>query len=936
MVYTCAYFPDARRHARRGAGGQDGPRLPQAAAAARRDGGRGRLRLGRAWRCYMARHYGVHGARRTTSRASRSPMPAQRARAEGLDGRVEFIEDDYRNITGRYDAFVSVGMLEHVGRDHYRELGAVIDRCLTPDGRGLIHSIGRDQPAPLNAWIERRIFPGAYPPTLREMMDDLRAVRASRCSTSRTCGCTTRRRSSTGCALRGGRRARWPRCSTTRSCGRGGCTSPARSPAFTTGIAAAVPGAVRPPAATTCRGRARTCTAAERARPARRAVGDRARGDRSSTWRPGATSRIGGGLAELERRMAPAACRVPCVLDQATFPRAKAVRRLDHAGGGARPRARPGRLSAPVPDLRRACSVHLEGAAAAAALRRSTRSAASSSTPGCSSAPAREVRQHDVRQSSASRATAYRDRRPVPLPLSGRRRRDPLPGLPRPVPSRRAAPTRAAGGHAGTRVSRTHWQRSGLPSLVLRRTACPATPGTCPSATAISTSASAAWRSSCKRRDDVHRGATGSASIASSAGGSAARARGSSPSGLQLLPARRRSSPRRLGNAFVTGDAAGLATRDLCEGIGPAVRSGLRAAARDPRWRGSTRLEDVHGGLSLGGGRASALARSPLQAGARASGRATGRWPCGRPHRLTGSISRGSAPRAAPPRRSRRRPRRCRCASARCARGRRRRDRGPPAGLRPRSRRRCAAAPSCRSTSRFAGHHVPVRRVGRDHLHRQRRRVLVAPGVEARRLRDVERVDHRAVGHRPPADREVDRHGLGQRVEPVTLAREDAHLGAQPCPRRGGEVAATQRRRRWRGARLASCASGAGVELAAAAGSAATSTPGSQCCGRESRYCQPETSRAAAISHGTKRADIRRPAAAHPAARAAARSTAPAPGTEFAVLAEQRRAGLVHAAFAAEVPADRDRRLVDAQAALHLRGRARRAASRARRCAVAK
>jgi len=34
----------------------------------------------------------------------------------------------------------------------------------------------------------------------------------------------------------------------------------------------------------------------------------------------------------------------------------------------------------------------------------------------------------------------------------------------------------------------------------------------------------------------------------------------------------------RLGNAFVTGDSAGLATRDLCEGIGPAVRSGLRAA----------------------------------------------------------------------------------------------------------------------------------------------------------------------------------------------------------------------------------------------------------------------------------------------------------------------------------------------------------------------
>jgi len=41
---------------------------------------------------------------------------------------------------------------------------------------------------------------------------------------------------------------------------------------------------------------------------------------------------------------------------------------------------------------------------------------------------------------------------------------------------------------------------------------------------------------------------------------------------------RDKADPRRRGNAFVVGDAAGLATRDMCEGIGPAVRSGLLAA----------------------------------------------------------------------------------------------------------------------------------------------------------------------------------------------------------------------------------------------------------------------------------------------------------------------------------------------------------------------
>ena len=34
----------------------------------------------------------------------------------------------------------------------------------------------------------------------------------------------------------------------------------------------------------------------------------------------------------------------------------------------------------------------------------------------------------------------------------------------------------------------------------------------------------------------------------------------------------------RLENAFIAGDSVGLATRDLCEGIGPAIRSGHRAA----------------------------------------------------------------------------------------------------------------------------------------------------------------------------------------------------------------------------------------------------------------------------------------------------------------------------------------------------------------------
>ena len=94
----------------------------------------------------------------------------ERAKREGLEDRVEFVEDDYRTISEGCDAFVSVGMLEHVGKENYEALSELIKRSLKPDGIALLHSIGRNRPMLMNAWIEKRIFPGAYPPSIGEFM----------------------------------------------------------------------------------------------------------------------------------------------------------------------------------------------------------------------------------------------------------------------------------------------------------------------------------------------------------------------------------------------------------------------------------------------------------------------------------------------------------------------------------------------------------------------------------------------------------------------------------------------------------------------------------------------------------------------------------------------------------------------------------------------
>lgn len=118
---------------------------------------------------YMARHYGVKVRAFNISR-EQVRFAREQARQQGLSDQIEYVEDDYRNIQGQYDAFVSVGMLEHVGVDTFPVLADVVKRSLKPHGMALLHSIGRNQPSRVNAWIEKRIFPGGYPPSITEMM----------------------------------------------------------------------------------------------------------------------------------------------------------------------------------------------------------------------------------------------------------------------------------------------------------------------------------------------------------------------------------------------------------------------------------------------------------------------------------------------------------------------------------------------------------------------------------------------------------------------------------------------------------------------------------------------------------------------------------------------------------------------------------------------
>jgi len=168
LLYTCAYFPAPSAtleqaqiakmdHVCRKLQLTPGETVAEAGC------GWGALAL------HMAKHYGVRVKAFNLSH-EQIVFARQQARQQGLNDTVEFIEDDYRNISGRFDVFASIGMLEHVGLRRYADLSRVIRRTLGKSGRGILHFIGRNISVPLSPWITKRIFPGAYAPTLREAM----------------------------------------------------------------------------------------------------------------------------------------------------------------------------------------------------------------------------------------------------------------------------------------------------------------------------------------------------------------------------------------------------------------------------------------------------------------------------------------------------------------------------------------------------------------------------------------------------------------------------------------------------------------------------------------------------------------------------------------------------------------------------------------------
>jgi cyclopropane-fatty-acyl-phospholipid synthase len=131
------------------------------------------LEIGSGWGGFALHAAARHGCRVTTTTLSReqAELAARRVREAGLEGRVQVLLRDYRDLEGTYDRVVSIEMIEAVGWRNYREYFSRCARHLAPDGTMLLQAITmQDQAFEARKdeadFIKRHVFPGSCIPSV--------------------------------------------------------------------------------------------------------------------------------------------------------------------------------------------------------------------------------------------------------------------------------------------------------------------------------------------------------------------------------------------------------------------------------------------------------------------------------------------------------------------------------------------------------------------------------------------------------------------------------------------------------------------------------------------------------------------------------------------------------------------------------------------------
>jgi len=134
------------------------------------------LEIGTGWGelCLRAAARGAQVRSVTLSEEQRA-LSTRRVAAAGLSDRVDIELRDYRDVEGRYDAVISVEMIEAVGYEFWLRYFHTLDRLVTPGGRVAIQAITMPHSRMLasrntHTWIQKYIFPGGMLPSTEAIL----------------------------------------------------------------------------------------------------------------------------------------------------------------------------------------------------------------------------------------------------------------------------------------------------------------------------------------------------------------------------------------------------------------------------------------------------------------------------------------------------------------------------------------------------------------------------------------------------------------------------------------------------------------------------------------------------------------------------------------------------------------------------------------------
>jgi cyclopropane-fatty-acyl-phospholipid synthase len=170
MVYTCAYW--------KGATSLDKAQENKLDLTCRKlniNPGDHVLDIGCGWGSFAKFAAENYGARVTGITVSDEQVKMGNQNCKGLPVEIKLM--DYRELEGKYDHVVSLGMFEHVGYKNYSAFMKVVSRCLKDDGLFLLHTIGSNTSSTwTDPWIEKYIFPGSLLPSIQQIGNAIEGI----------------------------------------------------------------------------------------------------------------------------------------------------------------------------------------------------------------------------------------------------------------------------------------------------------------------------------------------------------------------------------------------------------------------------------------------------------------------------------------------------------------------------------------------------------------------------------------------------------------------------------------------------------------------------------------------------------------------------------------------------------------------------------------